>query len=178
MMIHMEQFNWFDYVLAAIVFLSFIIGIKRGFLREVVSIVTWLAAFFVSILFTNQLAAYFITFVKSEFLANIISFFTLFIVVLIVGGLISAIITKLVQRSGLTVGDRFFGAIFGCIRGVLVILLIVFVISVTNFQNDNWYQRSQLTNWLQGVSTWIQTSAIKAVEHVQQQDVVDSQISQ
>lgn len=173
MMIHIEQFNWFDYVLSVIVFLSFIIGIKRGFLREIISIFTWIAAFAVSMLFTNKLAIYSSAFIKSEFFANIVSFFVLFIATLIVGSIFNAIITRLAQKSGLTFGDRFFGAIFGCIRGILVILLVVFVISVTNFQGSNWYQKSQLTYWLQGISSWVHDNAIKAVKQVQQTEATD-----
>jgi len=174
MMIHIEQFNWFDYVLAVIVFLSLILGIKRGFLREIISIITWIAAFFVAILFTNNVAIYVSNFIKSELLANFVAFFALFIATLIVGSIINWIITKLAQKSGLTIGDRFFGAIFGCVRGILIILLIVFVISVTNFQSANWYQKSQLTYWLQGVSSWIQDNAIKAVKKVQENDATDA----
>jgi membrane protein required for colicin V production len=167
MMIHIEQFNWFDYVLAVIVFLSLILGIKRGFLREIISIITWLAAFFVAILFTNDVAVYVSNFIKSELLANFVSFFALFVATWIVGSIINYIVTKLVQKTGLTIGDRFFGAVFGCVRGILIILLIVFLISVTNFQSAKWYQKSRLTYWLQGVSSWIQDSAIKAVKKVQ-----------
>lgn len=174
MVIHVEQFNWFDYILAVIVFLSLILGIKRGFLREIISIITWLAAFFVAILFTSNVVIYVSNFIKSELLANFASFFALFIATLIIGSIINYIITKLVQKSGLTIGDRFFGAIFGCVRGILIILLIVFVISVTNFQNAAWYQKSQLTYWLQGVSSWIQDSAIKAVKQAQENNAVDT----
>lgn len=174
MMIHIEQFTWFDYVLAGVVFLSLILGIKRGFLREIISIITWIAAFFVAILFTNNVAIYVSNFIKSELLANFVAFFALFIATLIIGSIINYIITKLAQKSGLTIGDRFFGAVFGCVRGILIILLIVFVISVTDFQNAKWYQKSQLTYWLQGVSSWIQDNAIKAVKQVQENAATDA----
>ena len=137
-------------------------------MREIISIITWIAAFFVAILFTSVVAVYFSNFIKSELLANFVAFFVLFFATLIVGSVINYIITKLAQKSGLTIGDRFFGAIFGFIRGIFIILLIVFVVSVTDFQGANWYKKSQLTFWLQGISTWIQNNAIKAAKQVKE----------
>jgi len=166
-MIHIEQFNWFDYCLAVVIFLSLILGIKRGFVKEIISIITWLAAFFVAILFTNYLAIYFGQYIKSALLANFVGFFVLFVGVLIIGALVNYIITQLVQKTGLTIADRFFGAIFGGVRGILIVLLIVFIVSAANFQSAQWYQKSQLTYRLQGVSNWIQDSAIKVAKQVE-----------
>jgi membrane protein required for colicin V production len=86
--------------------------------------------------------------------------------VLIIGALVNYIVTQLVQKTGLSITDRFFGAIFGGVRGILIVLLIVFIVSATNFQSAEWYQKSQLTYRLQGVSNWIQDSAIKVTDIV------------
>ena len=58
-MIQFSHFNWFDYFLVVIIFLSLLYGLRRGFLREIISSVSWLAAFFVAIMFASDLQKYF-----------------------------------------------------------------------------------------------------------------------
>jgi membrane protein required for colicin V production len=166
MIVNFTLFNWFDYCLVAIIFLSLLLGIKRGFLREIISLMTWIAAFFVAIIFASDVTVYLSQYMKSEFLASLTSFLSLFIVTLIVGAIINYIVTRLVQKAGLTVADRLFGAVFGGCRGVMIVLFVVFLLSNTDLQNSTWYQKSQLTYSLQGASSWIQERAIEVAQTV------------
>lgn len=160
MTFNIGNFNWLDYVLSSIVAFSVILGLFRGFTKEIISLFTWLAAFFFSILFSQNLGDYFSQYMKSDFLAHIIGFICIFISILIIGALINYIVSRLVERSGHSIFNHLFGGIFGFLRGGLIILFIVFLISNTAFQERDWYQKSQLTYELQGASHWIQDHVI------------------
>jgi len=154
------HFNWFDYCLVGIVFLSLIFGLLRGFLREIISLITWIAAFFVAIMFTSELVVYFNQYIKTEFLSSLASFLSLFIVTLIIGALINYIVTSIVRKTGLSIPDRFLGAVFGFIRGFLIALLVIFLLTNTQWQEKKWFQKSQLTCQFQSISSWMQEKVI------------------
>jgi len=163
-MIDFSLLNWFDICLLVVVFLSFLLGLMRGFAREIISLIFWIVAFFVAILFTNEVATYISVYVKSEFIASIASFLLLFVGVLVIGALVNVIVSAFVSKSGLTISDRFLGSIFGLIRGVLIAVLAVFLLSNSNLQEKSWFQKSQLAYSLQGVSSWIQSRVIEVAK--------------
>ena len=151
----MNHFNWFDYLLLGIFFVSAIFGLIRGFVREVVSLITWGVAFLVGMLFADTLALYFQSAIKSQATAQFLSFILLFIVVLIIGALINFILGKIIGHIGASSLNRFFGFIFGLLRGGLIVLFIVFIISSTRLQEQAWFSNSKLTYWFQDASVWI-----------------------
>ncbi len=163
-MLHISHFNWFDVVLLVVICLSLMYGLMRGFVREIISLITWIAAFFIAILFSSDLSVYFSQYIKTEFLVNLISFLTLFIVTLIVGALVNYIISQFVQKSGMTIADRFLGAVFGFCRGILVCILIIFLLSNTSLQDKKWFQNASLTFQLQNISAWVQDRVVPVTQ--------------
>ena len=159
-MIDFSLLNWFDICLLVLISLSFLLGLMRGFAREVISLITWIVAFFLAILFTNELVGYISVYVKSEFIASIASFLIIFVGVLVIGALVNFIVSSFVSKSGLTISDRFLGSIFGLVRGALIAVLLVFLLSNSNLQEKPWFQKSQLAYSLQGVSSWIQSRVV------------------
>ncbi|MGC6326531.1 CvpA family protein [Pasteurella multocida] len=133
-----------DYIIIAIIAFSIIISLLRGFIREVMSVASWVVAFFVANHFYPYLANY-LAQIESLYLRNGTAIAILFVATLIVGGIVNHILGELVDKTGLTGTDRVLGACFGLIRGVLIVAaLLFFMDTFTNFSQTVWWKESKL----------------------------------
>jgi membrane protein required for colicin V production len=78
-----------------------------------------------------------------------------FVAVLILGALLRFVISRLVESTGLSGTDRLLGMLFGLVRGVLLVTLLVFLIGFTAFTRDPWWQQSVLLPQFQHVAAWL-----------------------
>jgi len=125
----MGAWNWLDYILAAIVVLSILRAMMRGFVRELISLAAVVVGLGVAAFGYPRAALWFDDLTKSHEIALGLGFLVLFIGTLIVGAVIGAIASKLIKSAGIQSFDRLLGALFGLVRGVLVdaILLMAMV---------------------------------------------------
>ena len=111
--------NWLDYAIIAVIALSTVISLVRGFVKEAISLAVWFAALFIASQFYADLAVYF-TKINDELIRNGAAIAVLFVVTLILGALVNHVIGQLVQATGLSGTDRALGAVFGGLRGILI----------------------------------------------------------
>jgi len=125
----MGAWNWLDWTFAAIVAGSVIFAIMKGFVRELISLAALIAGLVVASLAYPRAALWFEDLTKSHDVALGLGFLTLFLAVLMVGGLAQLLARKLIKTAGIEWFDRFLGAVFGLVRGVLVdcVLLLALV---------------------------------------------------
>ncbi len=151
----MSTFNWIDYTIIAIIALSVLISVMRGFVREVISLVIWVAAIAVSFIFYRYIADLLVNFIHSDSVRLVVSFVGLFLVTLILGMLINYLISQLVANTGLSGTDRVLGVIFGIARGVLVVVLLMMLMSLTPFSKEASWQESVLVPHFQPLEDWL-----------------------
>lgn len=158
----MTNFNWIDYVILGILFASILAGLLRGLIKEIFSLLTWIAAFVISSMYTTKVASTFSHHASPEqtvdaakqsisLIALGVSFIGIFIAVLLAGSLISYIITRAVEGPGISFVNRFLGALFGLGRGVLLILFIMFLVELTPLENQNEWKQSQFVDYFKPV---------------------------
>ena len=125
----MGVWNWLDWVLATVVVVSVVTAMKKGFITELISLATVIVGLIVAAVKYRQVAVYFEDVTKSHEVALAAAFLALFVGILILGALISALARKLIRTAGIHWFDRFMGGLFGLARGVLVdsVLLMVLV---------------------------------------------------
>ncbi|WP_215397140.1 CvpA family protein [Rheinheimera oceanensis] len=135
---------WVDFAILAIIALSAVISLVRGFVKEAISLAVWILAFFVASQYYPHLAGLF-TSMQDETLRNACAIAILFICSLIVGALVNFLIGKLVQSTGLSGTDRVLGLVFGALRGVLIVSAILFFMDAfTPVAGAAWWQQSTL----------------------------------
>ena len=135
---------WIDFAILAVIGLSSLISLIRGFVKEALSLVTWFAAFFVASNFFGDLAVYF-TSINDTMLRNGAAIITLFVATLILGSIVNYVIGTLVDKTGLSGTDRMLGVCFGAIRGVLIVSAIIFFLDTfTSAAKAVWWQQSLL----------------------------------
>ena len=147
--------NWADYVILAVLFISVLIGLARGLISEVLSLVIWVAAFWVAWAIGPQLAHYMEGSVSNATARVGIGYALAFVVVLVVGGIIRFLVSRLVASTGLGGTDRLFGMFFGLARGVLIVSLVVFILGFTPLPNDPWWRESTMLQQFRAPAAWI-----------------------
>lgn len=148
-----------DWVIAAVVVLSMLTGLKRGLIAEAVSLAKWLAAFIIAKVFSGPLALLLAPHVSPPSLRVPAAFTSLFVATLVVGGLMGRLLEALVQATGLTGTDRLLGLMFGGIRGVFIWVIVLGVLSrTTSMSDDPWWKESQLIPPLMECDVWVNTA--------------------
>lgn len=145
--------NWIDWAVLAVIALSAAVGLIRGFVKEAVSTIMLVAAFWVAGQFYPQMATH-ITGVKDEMLRNGLAMFILFIITLLVGAAISHLIGKIVNTVGLTGTNMVLGVIFGALRGILIVAVIVHGLSLFSLTKTIDWNSSQLIPYVNDVISW------------------------
>lgn len=150
----MQHFNWVDLSILAVVLVSVLISLVRGFVKEALSLVTWFAALWIASTFYTDLAVYF-TAIDDTVLKNACAIAALLVLTLIVGGLVNSAISQLVHATGLSGTDRLLGAIFGALRGVLVVsALLFFLDAFTAAASSSGWQGSRLIPEFSVIIEW------------------------
>ncbi len=135
---------WIDYAILAVIGVSTLISLVRGFVKEAVSLAVWISAFFIASSFYANLANL-LTNISDEFLRNAAAVAILFITTLILGALVNYVIGQLVNKTGLSGTDRVLGLVFGAMRGVLVVSAVLFFMDAfTSAASAAWWKSSQL----------------------------------
>jgi membrane protein required for colicin V production len=135
---------WIDYAILAVIGISTLISLVRGFVKEAVSLVIWISAFFIASKFYINLANL-LTSISDQTLRNAAAIAILFITTLVIGALVNYLIGQLVSKTGLSGTDRVLGLVFGALRGVLVTSAILFCMDAfTPASSSEWWIKSQL----------------------------------
>lgn len=147
--------TWADYAIIGIIVSSVLISLMRGFVREALSLTSWIIAFWVALKFNDQLSFILAQYIATPSLRLVASFGILFICTLILGSLVGFLLSRLIVSTGLSGTDRSLGLIFGLVRGTLLVGIILLLISFTSFAKDDWYQHSTVIPHFQSLVLWL-----------------------
>lgn len=126
-MLSLDAFTWVDWVVVAIVGLSTLLSLLRGFTREALSLLGWIAAFVTAYVFAGELASRMTGLISNITARYIAAWLLLLVGVLLLTGLVSMLMAQMVRATGLGTLDRLLGTIFGFARGVIIVLVLVFL---------------------------------------------------
>ena len=136
--------NWADWLIIVVIVISALISLKRGFVKEALSLVTWILAFVIARTFSFNFSTLLVDYIDTYSVRVAAAFFLLFVLTLIVGSLINYLITSLIKMTGLTGTDRLLGMVFGMARGALLVVVAVALLKLTPMAQDVWWRESYL----------------------------------
>ncbi|MDR2328384.1 MAG: CvpA family protein [Comamonas sp.] len=131
-----------DWVFILILLGSVLIGAMRGLVFEVLSLISWVLAFFAARLWGAQVGLWLPMQEMDEGVRIAAGLVIVFVVAIFALGLVIRIIGKLVQIVGLRPFDRTLGALFGALRGVLLLVLIALVFMLTSMRESQIWNTS------------------------------------
>lgn len=158
--------SWLDWVLLAIILISSLISLKRGFFREALSLAIWFFSIMIAVVFSEHLAVLLQPLlapnITSPSLLKVIAIVVMFVLCLLVGGLCSLLMAQLIKITGLTGTDRLLGTVFGALRGTLVVLILLMVgQKILPLAQEFWWQQSVLVPHFLRLETWTVSIAIE-----------------
>jgi membrane protein required for colicin V production len=133
-----------DWGILIVMFLSTLIGLWRGAVREVISLATWVLAILVGLKYNHLLVHFYSAFTTHEPLQLGASFLTLVILVVIVGTILGTALSAGISKIGLGPLDKVLGLGFGFIRSVLLIAIVILFAKQTELPSNEEWKQSQL----------------------------------
>lgn len=148
---------WIDVAIVVVVALSAIIGFFRGFLREALGLATWVLAFYMAFVFAKPVAVYLQRWIDTDSARLAVAFAIVFLAVLIAGAIANFLLGRLINQTGFAGTDRAVGIVFGVVRGVAILILLVLLAGVTPVPRDSWWQRSIFIGQLESGALWVRS---------------------
>ena len=145
-----------DIIVIFVIFLSALFSLIRGFVKEAVSLATWIIAIWLAATFAPKLALALPNSIESEAVRQAVGFGVLFVLTLMVGALVNMLVAQVVKKTGLSGADRIFGVAFGTLRGGLIIIVFVVIGGMTPLPEADWWQSSVLLQWFESAAIVIQ----------------------
>ena len=136
-----------DWIFVAMLLLSLLIGAWRGLVYEVLSLGTWVAAFVLAQWFAPLAAQYLPLAGATEMVRYAAGFVLVFIGAVFAGSIVTWLISRMFQAAGLRPADRVLGAVFGAMRGVVLLLVAAVLVGMTPLHADAWWNESVGARW-------------------------------
>jgi len=147
--------SWLDLVIIGIIVLSALISLIRGFVKESISLITWIVAGVLAFRYFSPMAEMLEPFIEAPTIRNVAAFAILFIITLVIGAIVNFIMSQLVSKTGLSGTDKALGVVFGAARGVLIVTMVVLLASLTPMPEASWWQDSATVGFFQQLAEWV-----------------------
>lgn len=158
--------NAADIAILAVLALSTLFGLLRGFVLEAFSLLRWVAAFWVAWAFGHRVAAFYGAWLAEPTARILAGYITCFVGVLILGSLLGLLVRRLAYGLHLRAGDHFLGMLFGLARGLVLVSFVVLLLGFTSVPREaGWWRQSRLLPPFEGGATWVAQALPPAASH-------------
>lgn len=141
--------NAADYLILGLLAVSLWIGWWRGFVKEIVSLSTWIIAIWAGLRFSRQVSMWLPEFILPISARILTSYLILVICILVFGIFVSNFLQRLVKKIGLVTVDRLSGLALGAGRGIIIICIVVILTTLTPLTETNQWKNSILIPFFQ-----------------------------
>ncbi|MBV6389134.1 MAG: Colicin V production protein [Nitrosomonas europaea] len=139
----------FDYIVIGIISFSALLSITRGLVHEIVSLLAWIIAFFAASRYSVNVAPLLAGMIENESIRMLVAFSATFFIVLLITMLASKLLSALVRGVGLGLIDRMLGALFGMIRGLVIVLFLITAAGFTPLPQQPFWKQAVLSEPLE-----------------------------
>ncbi len=149
------QLSWVDMTIIGMIGLSVLTGLFRGFVKELIALFVWILALWLAFTYSPGFEPWLQKYIHSQTARTGISFILILMGTLIIGGIINAFLSFILKRSGLSGTDRILGMVFGFIRGVLIVALMMVLLKMAEVPLTPYSTKSYLYAKFEPVTLWL-----------------------
>ena len=139
--------NITDYYVIAAIIISAAVGSLRGFLREVIALVTWIVAMFIAWHFSESIAPHLGGLLSGSPTSTWAARVIIVALVLLLGAAVGVTVAHFVRLSIFSGMDRFLGFLFGAARGAVLIGVFVILGQLLKLDGEVWWRHSMLIHY-------------------------------
>jgi membrane protein required for colicin V production len=143
-----SSFGWVDALLLAVLLISVVVGLWRGLVFEVLSLVGWVVAFIVAQAFAPAIASMLPIGAPGGALNHGVAFLATLVLALVLWALASRLLRLLIHATPLQPVDRLLGGVFGLARGAVLLLAVATIVALSPAQRSTAWQQSRGAAWL------------------------------
>ncbi len=146
-----------DIFIIVTIVISLLIGLFRGFIREILSLFSWLGALWLGYAYATLGASYLEPYITQPPLRVVVAFAAIFVAALIVFSIISYLLYRLLSIAGVSGVDRSLGMLFGLIRGFVIVSLLILAATFMDFTSQPWWKDALLVQYFNPVTDLIRS---------------------
>lgn len=169
----------FDYFVLGIIGFSILVGLMRGAIRELFSMLGWALAFYLANRFNAQVVAYMPEQIPGEAIKAMAAFLLVFLLVLFACTVLALLLTTLVKAVGLEGLNRIMGGAAGSLKGLLIVSILAMLAAMTDLPKDPRWSNAMFSAPIEvlvlKLLPWMPSSIAKHV-HLNQQQLDESSI--
>lgn len=145
--------NYIDIAIAAIIAISLIISVKRGIVKEVISIATWLLSVFCVLNYTEELSDSLSSYISNPPLRTLIGVVIIILAIFIVGKIINKLLEAIIADSWFGPFDKIIGIAFGVARGVVVVSIVIVAANMLKINYKDYTHGSILLSHFEDIAS-------------------------
>lgn len=138
------QLHWVDIAIIVVIGLSVLTGLFRGFVKELIALCSWVLAIGFGFKYSPLLDPWLSPYIQESSMRSAAGFILILFATLLVGGVVNALLSFILKRTGLSGTDRTLGMGFGFIRGVFIVALLMVAVKMTSLPSQEYEQKSKL----------------------------------
>lgn len=162
----MGAWYWLDCAIVAVIGLSIITGMFRGFIKELISLGVWVLAIWLASTYSQSVSVWVQQYIADKTACLAVAFVGILVATLIAGAVVNIIISLLLHRSGLSGIDRLLGMGFGFVRGVFIVALLMLVAKMTSLPVEEYRAKSRLYAQFDPLVDWIYSYTPKVIKQM------------
>jgi membrane protein required for colicin V production len=127
--------NYIDIFISIFLIYGFIKGLYKGFIIEVASVIGLVLGIYLATQYNSDLSNYLISkqyFNWKEGYIIILSNVILFILTILIVSILGKVATKLVKLVALGLFNKILGSVFGLLKNILILVIVIFVFNLAN----------------------------------------------
>ncbi len=159
--------NWVDGTILAIIGLSILTGLVRGFVKELIALGIWVLAFWCAYHYTAMGESLLQPHIHDPSVRKIAAFVIILFGTILAGGLVNALLSFILKRTGLSGTDRLLGAGFGFVRGIFVVSMAIVVLKMTSIPHQDYFRDSSLYARFDPLVSWLSAQVPTMITQVE-----------
>lgn len=158
--------NILDYFIVTVMMISVLMGLARGLLKEIFSLIVWSAAIIAAVLYCKPASMFLKNTIPDVNIDLIISFILIMFIILMIGGTITNYLQKFLNKSNFSVIDRLTGFLFGGIRAIAIISLAMVLLKASNIIPEYNIKNHKLINYFTPIAAWLDKKLPEDFKHI------------